>query len=67
MLENSTSPNKQEHVTCGKACDVYSRVTGYYTPTRGWNEAKQEELRERLMYAVADIPNHTVSRIAVNQ
>jgi len=37
---------------CGKACDVYSRVVGYFRPVRNWNEGKQEEFRQRVEYKV---------------
>lgn len=36
--------------TCGKVCDVYSRVVGYFRPVRNWNEGKQEEFKQRLEY-----------------
>lgn len=35
---------------CGKVCDVYSRVVGYFRPVRNWNEGKQEEFKQRLEY-----------------
>lgn len=28
-------------------CDIYSRVVGYYSPTKTWNEGKQEEYKDR--------------------
>lgn len=28
---------------CGKECEVYSRVVGYYRPVQRWNEGKKEE------------------------
>lgn len=28
-------------------CEVYSRVTGYLRPVENWNDAKQEEYRDR--------------------
>jgi ribonucleoside-triphosphate reductase len=33
--------------TCRQDCEVYSRVVGYYRPTRNWNRGKQEEFRQR--------------------
>ncbi|RME30360.1 ribonucleoside triphosphate reductase [Candidatus Parcubacteria bacterium] len=33
--------------TCGKRCDVYSRVVGYLRPVDSWNTGKQEEFKER--------------------
>jgi len=37
---------------CGKDCDVYSRVVGYFRPVRNWNEGKQEEFRQRVEYKI---------------
>lgn len=31
---------------CGKECEVYSRVSGYYRPVRNENEAKQKEFND---------------------
>ncbi len=38
--------------TCGKRCEVYSRVVGYIRPVQEWNEGKQEEFRQRTMFAI---------------
>jgi len=32
---------------CGKPCEVYSRVVGYYRPTSNWNKGKKEEFKGR--------------------
>jgi len=32
---------------CGKPCEVYSRVVGYFRPVSNWNEGKREEFRRR--------------------
>lgn len=32
---------------CGKECEVYSRVVGYYKPVQNWNEWKQVEFKNR--------------------
>ena len=50
-------------IVCGEACrkafmekqgngalEVYSRVTGYYTPVKSWNKGKLKEFRERNRY-----------------
>jgi ribonucleoside-triphosphate reductase len=37
---------------CQKACEVYSRVVGYYRPVSNWNAGKQEEFRQRKTYAM---------------
>jgi ribonucleoside-triphosphate reductase len=35
---------------CGKACEVYSRVVGYYAPVNRWNKGKLAEWGERKTY-----------------
>ncbi len=35
---------------CGKETECYSRVTGYYRPTKNWNRGKQEEFKDRKPY-----------------
>ena len=34
-------------------CDVYSRVTGYITPTAQWNDAKISEFKNRKTFAIS--------------
>lgn len=36
---------------CGKNCEVFSRVVGYYRPVQFWNEGKQKEFEERKPYS----------------
>ncbi len=36
---------------CGKACEVYSRIVGYFRPVQRWNPGKKEEFRDRLEYS----------------
>lgn len=31
-------------------CDVYSRIVGYYAPTRRWNKGKRQEFEDRQAY-----------------
>lgn len=47
-----TSADLPRNRTCGKPCEVYSRVCGYFRPTALWNEGKQAELADRKDYAV---------------
>ena len=35
---------------CGKATEVYSRITGYYRPVRNWNDGKSSESEHRKTY-----------------
>jgi len=39
---------------CGKATEVYSRVTGYFRPVKNWNAGKREEFRNRLYFGGPD-------------
>ncbi len=44
---------------CGKATEVYSRITGYYRPVQNWNDGKLEEFANRKVY---DIDNSVLKR-----
>lgn len=35
---------------CGKTCDIYSRVVGYYRPITCYNPGKQAEFKDRFMF-----------------
>jgi ribonucleoside-triphosphate reductase len=35
---------------CGRATEVYSRITGYYRPVQNWNEGKIQEYKNRTEY-----------------
>lgn len=37
---------------CGKSCEVYSRVVGYFRPVANWNRGKKEEFRDRKTFVV---------------
>jgi ribonucleoside-triphosphate reductase len=37
-------------VKCGKKCEVYSRIVGYFRPVQNWNAGKKEEFKDRLEY-----------------
>lgn len=37
---------------CGKATEVYSRITGYYRPVQAWNDGKSQEFKERRTYNI---------------
>ncbi|MBI4239949.1 ribonucleoside triphosphate reductase [Candidatus Uhrbacteria bacterium] len=38
--------------TCGKPCEVWSRIVGYYRPVDQWHKGKQSEYKDRLEYIV---------------
>ncbi len=35
---------------CGSACEVYSRIVGYYRPVQNWNVGKKQEFKDRKVY-----------------
>ncbi|MFQ5647857.1 MAG: anaerobic ribonucleoside-triphosphate reductase, partial [Candidatus Aenigmatarchaeota archaeon] len=35
---------------CGKECEVFSRIVGYYRPVQNWNVGKQEEFKDRKTF-----------------
>ena len=39
---------------CGKATEVYSRITGYYRPVQNWNDGKSQEYLDRKTYLAED-------------
>ncbi len=39
---------------CGKATEVYSRITGYYRPVQNWNDGKLQEYANRSEYVIED-------------
>ena len=44
-----------EHFTCpkcGKATEVWSRITGYYRPVQNWNDGKVQEFKDRKEYNI---------------
>jgi len=43
---------------CNKETEVYSRVTGFYRPSKLWNKGKKEEFKDRLHYNVKEIINN---------
>lgn len=36
----------------GTECDVYSRIVGYHSPVKQWNEGKKEEFKNRETFRV---------------
>ena len=43
---------QKECPVCGKSCEIYSRITGYYRPVQNWNDGKSQEFKERKTYDV---------------
>ncbi|MCF2660820.1 ribonucleoside triphosphate reductase [Pseudoflavonifractor phocaeensis] len=37
---------------CGRATEVYSRITGYYRPIQNWNDGKAQEFQDRKVYDI---------------
>ena len=48
--------------TCGKACEVWSRITGYYRPVQNWNDGKVQEYKHRKEY---NIENSRLTHVGV--
>lgn len=44
---------------CGRECEIYSRVCGYFRPVKNWNRGKKQEFKDRKNY---QIPKLTKSR-----
>jgi ribonucleoside-triphosphate reductase len=42
--------NQETNGKCGKDCQVFSRVVGYFRPVQTWNDGKREEFKDRLEY-----------------
>jgi anaerobic ribonucleoside-triphosphate reductase len=53
MTGEIAKPNRR---ICGRICEVFSRVVGYYRPIRDingkplWNRGKQQEFKDRKVY-----------------
>jgi ribonucleoside-triphosphate reductase len=37
---------------CGKKCEVYSRIVGYFRPVANWNVGKKQEFSDRVEYDI---------------
>ena len=37
-------------MSCGKNCEIFSRVVGYHRPIQQWNNGKREEFRHRKTF-----------------
>ena len=48
--------------TCGKPCEVWSRITGYYRPVQNWNDGKVQEYKHRKEY---NIENSHLTHVGV--
>lgn len=35
---------------CGKPCEVFSRIVGYFRPVQSWNDGKREEFSQRKTF-----------------
>lgn len=52
-------------------CEVYSRIVGYFRPTRNWNKGKLQEFQERRVYifpeeSLEEAPAHENQRARQN-
>lgn len=49
-MPGEISSNMSPITTQRQECTVYSRVVGWYTPTKNWNPGKQSEYKDRVEY-----------------
>lgn len=39
---------------CGKECEIYSRIVGFYRPTKLWNKGKKDEYKQRKTFKIKE-------------
>lgn len=42
----------EEKKVCSRETEVYSRVVGFYRPTKLWNKGKKEEFKKRVEFSL---------------
>lgn len=42
-------------MNCNRETEVYSRVVGFYRPTKLWNKGKKQEYQERVEYKLEKV------------
>jgi anaerobic ribonucleoside-triphosphate reductase len=52
IMDRILELEKQLKDVKGTECEVYSRVCGFYRPTKAFNEGKQAEFKDRVPYEV---------------
>lgn len=52
ILNQITELERQLANVKGTKCEVYSRIVGYFRPVKNWNEGKQAEYKDRVVYEV---------------
>lgn len=64
-MEKSPKDPKEEKTgkkggkACGKECEVFSRVVGYFRPVQNWNLGKQQEFKDRKTFDVSKALSHS--------
>lgn len=43
---------------CGKPCEAYSRVCGYFRPVSNWNRGKKQEFKDRKTFVIPKNENN---------
>lgn len=46
----TSSDSKPKRRRCGAACEIWSRVCGYFRPVANWNKGKKQEFEDRKPY-----------------
>lgn len=49
------SGEQQSCPECKCACEVYSRIVGYFRPIQNWNAGKRQEFSDRLLYELTKV------------
>jgi len=50
ITEKIAALEKEKDSVKGSECEVYTRIVGYHRPVKNWNDAKQEEFKNRIMF-----------------
>ena len=50
---------------CGKPCECWSRVTGYFRPVKSWNKGKREEFKDRKPFEVKTLDKYYDQQMGV--
>lgn len=48
---------------CGAETEVYSRIVGYIRPIKNWNDGKQEEFKDRVVFAEKNLEKDFKTKI----
>lgn len=55
-MQPDPSPQGTKAGSCGRKCEVWSRVVGYHRPVANFNDGKKEEFKNRKPYSLPTRP-----------